>query len=140
SISNNNARIELNELPPVPKTRLAQETINKLPATVEWEQSQDAKAYQVRLTEQDKHGRLIQQQQQTANSLQLDGINNGDYELAISTIGHNGFRGPEANSRLSIDIKGIHAELISPADQDVITQLTPKFVWSYPVSQSEETL
>src|SRR5690606_15666522 len=52
SISNNNARIELNELPPVPKTRLAQETINKLPATVEWEQSQDAKAYQVRLTEQ----------------------------------------------------------------------------------------
>jgi hypothetical protein len=140
TVSSKHARIDVNKLPPAPATRVAQESINRLPASIEWKKTQDTQAYQVRLTEQDKHGRLVQQQLQTANSMELNGINNGAYELAVSSIGNNGLRGPEANTRISVDIQGIHAELISPADQDIITQLTPKFLWTYPESENVDNL
>jgi len=139
SINTNTPRIELITLPRTPKTRLAKETINSLPAKIEWEQSQDAQAYQVRLTEKDKNGKLVQQSRQTQNALELNQIKNGDYELAVSNIDNNGYQGLDANSRITVEIKGIQAELKAPNDQETISELNPSFVWSYTAAKQEGT-
>lgn len=130
-INNNSARIDVNTLPEAPKTRLAQETITNLPAKIEWEKSQDAQAYEVRLTEQDKNGKLVQQGKQTSNALELNQIKNGDYELAVNSIDRNGYQSEDASSKIKVDIKGQEAELVTPEDQAIITELTPSFLWNY---------
>ena len=137
SINSNTPRIEVITLPRMPKTRLAEETVNSLPAKIAWEKSEDALAYQVRLTEQDKNGQLIQQGKQTGNTLELQQIKNGNYELAVSSIDKQGYQGQDANSRITVDIKGIQADLKAPADQESITDLNPSFAWSYSTAKQE---
>jgi hypothetical protein len=131
SISSNTPRIDLIKLPDAPNTQLAQEKITNLPAKVEWDKVQNAQAYQVRLTEKDKHGQLVQQGRQTDNALELKQIKNGNYELSVSSIDNNGYQGLDANSRIIVDIKGIQAELKSPDNDSIVTESTPAFVWSY---------
>ena len=130
-INNNSSRIDVNNLPDAPQTRLAQESITKLPAKVEWEKSQQAQAYQVRLTEKDKHGKLVQESRQSGNSVELNQLKNGDYELAVSSIDQNGYQSADASSKIKVEIKGLQAELISPEDQAILTELTPSFLWNY---------
>jgi hypothetical protein len=139
TIKQGSARIEVINLPSPPRTQLAQDTIRKLPAKVEWQRSKDADAYQVQLTEKDKHGRLVQDKIQQDNTMNIDQINNGNYELAIRSINADGYKGSDSVSKLSVEIDLLRAQLISPTEAEIIEQPMPTFTWSYASNQNEDT-
>mgnify|MGYP001179048652 CR=1 FL=1 len=140
TIKDNNARIEIIDLPAPPETRIAQEKITKLPVTLEWDKARDASAYQIQLTEKDKEGKLVQRQVQSDPRIEIEQIKNGDYELAVRSINSTGYEGIDNVSNLSVDIDAIKVQLISPSDGSIISEATPSFSWSYPKSSSPQTL
>jgi hypothetical protein len=131
TISEGNSRIELINLPSPPNTQLAKDTINELPAKIEWEKSRDANTYQVQITEKDKNGKLVQSTTQKNNSLEIDQIKNGDYELAVRSINSEGYEGQDITSKLSVEINAIKVQLISPVQDAIIDKNTPAFTWTY---------
>ncbi len=131
SVSKQSPRIDVITLPNKPQTQLAQDTINQLPARIEWEKDRSAQSYEIRLTEKDKHGMLLKKSQQQENAFELDRIKNGEYALSISSVNGNGFRGPDATSRLKVDIKGISANLLAPLNHSSLTDINPLFTWEY---------
>tara|TARA_R110001592_G_scaffold360979_3_gene670526 strand:+ start:13972 stop:15648 length:1677 start_codon:yes stop_codon:yes gene_type:complete len=132
TISEGNSRIEVIKLPSPPRTQLAKETINELPAKVEWEKSRDASSYKIQLTEKDKNGKLVQSTKQKANSLEIEQIKNGDYELAIRSVNPAGFEGADAVSKLSVEINAIKVQLTSPINDAILDKSKLSFTWSYP--------
>lgn len=138
SIKNGSPRIEVINLPLPPRTQLAQDTVKKLPTTVEWEKSKGAESYQIQLTENGKNGRLVQDTIQQDNVLNIEQINNGDYELAIRSINAEGFKGGDSISKLSVEIDLEKAELVAPADAEIIAQATPSFVWNYALGNNTD--
>ncbi len=132
TISEGNSRIEVINLPSPPRTQLAKETINELPAKIEWEESKNASAYQVQLTENNKNGKLIQSVTQNTNSLEIDQIKNGDYALAVRSVNSAGYEGADAVSKLTVAIDATKVQLILPSNNAIIDHATPSFEWSYP--------
>lgn len=136
TINSGKARIEVIDLPVPPKHQYAQETISELPAKIEWEESKDAQSYQVQLTEKDKNGKLIQSNKQQQNSLEINQIQNGNYELAVRSINGQGYEGSDSISKLSVEIDAIKAELIAPINNAILEKPTPNFIWQYPSIQT----
>ncbi len=138
SIKNGSSRIEVINLPSPPRRELAQDTIRKLPAKIQWEKSRDAKAYQIQLTQKDKNGNVVQDKVQQDNTMSIDQISNGDYELAIRSIDADGFKGSDSISKLSIEIDLVKAKLITPTKAEIISHTTPSFMWEYAVDNTED--
>jgi hypothetical protein len=139
SIKKDSPRIEIINLPTPPRTQLAQDTIRKLPAKVEWEKNKEAQAYQIQITQNDKNGPLIENTTQQENALNIDQLNNGNYELAIRSINADGYKGLDSVTKLSIEIDLLKAQLITPADADIIEQSMPTFTWSYAEAETLDT-
>lgn len=131
SIKNGSPRIEVINLPSPPRTQLSQDTVKQLPTKIEWEKSKDADAYQIQLTQKGKNGRLVQDTTQRDNVMNIEQINNGDYELAIRSINAEGFKGGDSISKLSVEIDLVKAELVAPTEAEIIAQTTPSFAWKY---------
>ena len=129
TIKSDNARIEVINLPTAPQQEYASKTIKTLPATINWDKSKDADSYAVQLT--DKNEKRVQSQTQQATSMELDDIQNGDYELAIRGVSKEGYEGADSVSQLSVEINAIKAELIIPQELAVLETKTPEFKWQY---------
>ena len=140
TIKEGSPRIEIIKLPLPPQTQFAMDKIKSLPATLEWDKTRDATAYQVQLTEKDKNGKLIQRNTQTDTNLQIDQIQNGNYELAIRSINSNGYEGADNISKLSVDIDAIQVQLVKPLDGAIVEELTPTFLWNYPQKKGAQAL
>tara|TARA_R110002167_G_scaffold81044_10_gene222188 strand:+ start:685 stop:2352 length:1668 start_codon:yes stop_codon:yes gene_type:complete len=136
SIKSGSPRIEVIDLPSPPRAQLAQDTIRKLPINVEWDKSKNAKAYQVQISQKDKNGRIVQDKIQQDNTMAIDQINNGDYELAIRSIDENGYKSGDSISKLSVEIDLVKAQLITPVEADIITNTKPSFSWNYAVDDT----
>ena len=130
-IKKGSAIIEHSKLPDAPKALFAETTVDSLPTKLEWEDQKDVDTYQVQLTDNNQNGKLVKQDKLEKPELQLDHIQNGDYDVSMRAIDRQGFEGIDSVTRLAVDLGTEKAMLIAPLDKSIIESTRPTFNWSF---------
>jgi hypothetical protein len=128
-IKKGSARIEHNTLPDAPKPLFADSKIRDLPTKLSWQEQPTADQYKVQLTDNNKQDQLVKSAKTSKPELELQHIENGEYDLSMRSINGKGFEGIDSVTKLSIDIATEKPTLLAPLDRSIIESLNPKFIW-----------
>ncbi len=130
-IKKGSAIVDRTKLPEAPKALFTENIVDDLPSTLEWQQQQDAEAYRVQLTDNTQNGKLLKQSMLDKPELELENIENGDYDVSLRAINTEGFEGLDTVTRIAIDIGTEQATLIAPLEKSILDSSHPTFSWSF---------
>jgi len=130
-IKQNSTTIQQNRLPAAPKPQFADKVIDDLPSTLSWEKQQNAKAYSLQVTDKNKQEKLVKKAKSKQPEVQLEHIQNGDYNLSMRAINQQGYEGIDAVSSISVKIASETPELLAPLDRSILDTNEPKFIWKF---------
>lgn len=130
-IKKGSAIIEQTKLADAPKALFAERVVDDLPSTLSWEEQKSAEAYRVQLTDNKQNGKLVKQGKIQKPELELEHIENGEYDVSMRAIDANGFEGVDSVTRIAVDIGTEQAKLIAPLAKSVLDSTKPTFSWNF---------
>ncbi len=128
TIKQGTTQIQQQKLPEPPAPMFAQQSIDDLPATLEWEDSKKTGQYRVQITD-NSNQQVIKNKTLTKPEVELTHIENGKYDVAMRSIDSEGFEGPDSRTDLSVDIGSEKPLLIAPLDKSILDTAYPSFAW-----------
>ncbi|MDO3722660.1 FecR domain-containing protein [Marinobacter sp. chi1] len=120
--------MSIRRLPPAPETRPLPSRLTRLPATLEWSNSQ-ASAYRLDIFAADD-GRWVESREIRGNHHELSMLDNGQYEIHLASVGHDGVAGMPAVTPVEVDLQAQEANLVTPNDGAAANDDMPEFEWS----------
>ncbi|KZZ73358.1 FecR domain-containing protein, partial [Oleiphilus sp. HI0128] len=130
-IKKGSAIIEQTKLADAPKALFAERVVDDLPSTLSWEEQKSAEAYRVQLTDNKQNGKLVKQGKIQKPELELEHIENGEYDVSMRAIDANGFEGVDSVTRIAVDIGTEQAKLIAPLAKSILDSTKPTFSWNF---------
>jgi hypothetical protein len=123
--------VQRTKLPEAPKALFSDAVVDSLPSKLKWKKLKDAESYQVQLTDSKQNGRLVKKENLRDPELELNHIENGEYDISMRAISNEGFEGVDSKNRIAVDIGTEKATLIAPLDKSTLDKESLNFNWRF---------
>ena len=121
------ASIEKSVLPEAPKAKFSNQVINKLPATLNWQDVSNSYHYEL----SDANNKVLQTVNTHQPEIKLNNVKNGQYQVAMRAINQKGFEGFNQNTKVNINVPTEIAEQLEPLENSTISSIKPSFSWRF---------
>ena len=129
-VSNNSAIMATKKLYDAPKRAFNAKSVGELPVKLSWEPMPGAKSYQYELRIDAPEGNIVQSQELASPEIELDNVQNGEYQIAMRAVDKEGFEGLDDTAALTVKLDGDTPNLQMPINSSIVRTEDLAFSWT----------